>query len=178
MWRIWALLLFFPLGQTHQLLNSEGCVHDICLYDAVIDCKAIIGAQGDAWRIAMSAEPTWAPWDAFIYELLQDLAKRYHAPYPAPIPVSSDVGYLLIRRTVANGTMHIHLDTPPSYLMGAVLFLNGDVAGGIWEWPRQGVEVQPECGRLVFWPNTYTHPKRVQAIRLGESRFIVTWFKS
>jgi len=185
---MWLVLLFSGFvtqACSESLPLTSGCKHDICVYQTpnigARECAEIIAHANNGWPIQISTIPQWSAWDELLFQAFGDAMKRYHSPYDAAIfeDAPQDAGYTLLHRTEANGTMHIHIDAPQARLrVGAVLFLDARVGGGAWEWPRQSVYVEPACGRMVLFPNTYTHPKVLRAIVAGSMCYIVTWFIS
>jgi hypothetical protein len=186
-----CLLVIGFIAHSHASPASSSFKQDIMIVDGVLteqECAQIREQAGPAFlttgsgRIALSTEPTWKPWDERLLVIFGDTIRTYVAQYEASgvlPPVTQDMGYLLTARTAQNGTLAPYADK--NALISAVLFLNDDVAGGEWEFPRQQqrdqTPIASACGRVIVYPSGFTHPRGAKAVRLGTQWFILTWFK-
>ena len=139
------------------------------------ECQSIVQQAGNQPRIVISKDPTWSQWDKRLFDVFGNALLAYNGFIGHPLGANQDSGYVLIQRNTTHDSVAPFCEYKAVY---AVLFLNGDVAGGQWYFPRQKETFEPECGRLLMFPDTFTHPRAVRDVRLGTSWVIVTSFKS
>lgn len=138
-------------------------------------CKAMIEKAQSLYVVKIGLEPTWQAEDQLLFEAFSkgilDLKARYYE-----LNITQDAGYQLFNMGEENTT------SPTVYASSngqvtAILFLNDNVAGGEWVFPRQGnFTITPECGKMVLFPSSYTHPHTIKRIRLGRELFVVSSF--
>lgn len=147
----------------HKMLNETTC-------KAMID-KTQLSLQ----VVKIGLETTWQAEDQMLFEAFSkgilDLKARYYE-----LNVTHDSGYQLFSMNEENTTSPV-LYASSIGQVTSVLFLNDNVAGGEWVFPRQGnFTVAPECGKMVLFPSSYTHPHTIKRIRLGRELFVVSFF--
>lgn len=161
-----------------------GASQFIKVYDDVINassCEQMVEASksfGNASIVSISGKQAWIPWDELLFEQFSNKIRDYSSRFVVSPTIHEDTGYTLIIRTPADDSTAPMVGNPPTLVLGMLLFLNQDVGGGELLFPQQnGFRVDPECGRLVVWPNTFTHPHALNAVRIGEERFIMSWMR-
>lgn len=150
---------------------------DIIEYSHVLNetaCTALYSNE----TVYLSRNPVWAPWDEMLYKLFGDYLQRYMSNYSVMPPIDADVGYILNVYKPSSKPIVPNIAPNPKWMIAAMLLLNSDVGGGDVYFPRQKKKVAPECGKLIVFPNSYTHPVSIDPVRIGEMRFVVTWFQS
>lgn len=164
------------------IISSFGLNQDVLILDKQLtmeDCNEIVAyataSSPNEYRIALSTDPTWFSWDNRLFKIFENALKAYVAPLPVMPHASSDTGYFFFKRDAGNKTF-LFLDQP-GMVISSLLLLNDNVGGGTWHFPRQNIKIEPECGRLVVWPSTFTHPHEIQKVTIGAEYFIMTWFK-
>ena len=169
---IWVLFLLF-----YQLVLSRH-QKDILQLDLQLNnsaCQQIIERiPPNINRIHLSTEPTWSVWDSILFNTFGEALKAYVLPYPMNPFATKDRGYTLFIRNGKNDSFLFN-EQPVSEI-AMVLFLNDDVGGGEWNFPEQKVRIEPTCGKLVVYPVCFTHPHKIERIRIGKEYFIMTWF--
>jgi hypothetical protein len=112
-------------------------------------------------------------WDSRLYVIFSTAIQEYAQQYDPIPPITQDNGYKLMNTTPTT----LYIDT--NHMVGAILMLNDNVAGGQWYFPRQKeiADIEPTCGKLIMFPSGYTHPRATKLIRLGVEWFISTYFR-
>lgn len=164
-----------------SLLLVEGTF--IKTYNNVINASACheIIQESLGFRTALvriSETPQWAPWDALLFNVISNYITQYRSNFLVPPVVHQDTGYTLVYRNKSDDSTIPVVVSPPSIILGITIFLNDDVGGGELVFPSQDTMITPECGRMVVWPNSFTHPHAFNAIRIGEQRFIMSWMRN
>jgi hypothetical protein len=143
-----------------------------------VQCDTFIIPDKDVVNIG--SDPTLAHLDAMLFELfgraLLEYAKQFNN---TPFDLSKDTGYTYFDMTRTNSKNHTDkfLNFGSMHASAvAVLFLTDQVAGGQFFFPIQQVTVEPECGKFLFFPNSYAFPYQIRKIRLGALKFVVTGF--
>jgi hypothetical protein len=139
-------------------------------------CKQIIAQiPPSADRIHISTSPSWKAWDSLLFNVFSNALKAYVAPYPLNPQATQDKGYTLFIRDQKNESFLFN-ESPREFEFAMVLFLNDDIGGGEWSFPEQQMRIEPRCGKLVIYPVCFTHPHKIEKIRIGKEFFIMTWF--
>lgn len=165
---------FFFLFLTLSFATNDVIVLHEMLNETV--CKAMVEKAQSLYVVKIGLEPTWQAEDQLLFEVfskgISELKARYYEFY-AP-NITQDSGYQLFGMDEGNKTI---LYASEIGQVTSVLFLNDNVAGGEWVFPRQGnFTVAPECGKMVLFPSSYTHPHTIKRIRLGRELFVVSFF--
>ena len=151
---------------------------DVLILDGqltTLECMQMVQQSKSDWKVEISSDTAWKAWDERLFNVFGDALAKYHAFIGHNLNIKNDSGYAMFRRTKQNDTVAPFSTIQP---VGMVMFLNGDVAGGEMLLTRQDRTIIPECGRLVVFPGIYTHPVAFKDVRLGEERFIITYFRS
>lgn len=155
-----VFLLLFSLALASDILVAHNQINETV-------CDAIIASSSTAAFDALLHERVFAP-------QLSVYARNYTA-FP---PIGSDTGYVL---------HHVNASTPPiepsyaphaTWIVTGMLLLNSDVGGGEVVLGRQQRRFAPQCGLLLLFPNSYTHPVSVSPVRIGQMHFIVMWYRA
>ncbi len=169
---LFVLIFYFANAAANDIITLSGMISESKI------CTDLIAKAGNAHDIKISLDTTWQAQDNLLFEVfargLVELKRRY-AEFYAP-NITRDSGYQLFRINEAN-TTHSVIYANVIGQVTAVLFLNDDVAGGEWQFPRQeNITVAPECGKMLLFPSSYTHPHLIKRIRIGVETFVVTSF--
>lgn len=153
---------------------------DIAVFENTLSaeqCRALTDANHEAAVVFLSSNPLWEHLDGVLFNATHAALRSYVEQYPElPPAVSHDNGYTLVERTKESAPSTLTAGAPP-FVIGIVLFLNEDVGGGELSFPRQQERVTPACGRMVLFPASYTHPLRLEPVRIGSLFLISTWIK-
>lgn len=182
-----GLVFFFLLFFVCQAKETPPWNHHIMVRDnqlTALQCQDILnGIPPGVNDINISAEPIWQALDKVLIELVGDAIGAYASPYiQKSFPrITNDTGYHLLRygkdsAAAQSGTWF--LSPYQCAQLSLVVFLNSDVTGGAWQFPRQkDYTINPECGRVIVFPSSFTHPYVIKNITNGTLSFIVTWMK-
>lgn len=136
-------------------------------------CKAMIEKAQSLYVVKIGLEPTWQAEDQLLFEAFSKGLLELKARYSV-LNITQDSGYQLFSIDEGNKTS---LYANAFGQVTAILFLNDNVAGGEWVFPRQeNFTVAPECGKMVLFPSSYTHPHTIKRIRIGRELFVVSSF--
>lgn len=170
MWEVVLILvLCFSFAASQQ--------QDISIYENTMNSTTCDVFTSPHKHFAISKDAAWKPWDDYLYALYAQYLHTYLSTFPVVPPISSDTGYILCKHNDSKA-MNPSISPDPQMVITGIILLNSDVGGGdIW-FPRQKKKIEPACGKMILFPNSYTHPISMEPVRIGNLRFIVTWFKT
>lgn len=168
------LLLFIAIGLASDIYISDGVINSTSCLQMIDASKSM---ANETFSISTSGS-TWHPWDSLIYKVFGEEIQRYLSKYTTIPRIESDTGYIMSVRKTTSEPISESFSPHSNYIITGILLLNADVGGGSVYFPRQKQHIAPECGRLILFPNSYTHPVAMDPVKIGEMRFIVTWFKN
>ena len=161
---MWLIVYFVVIAAANDILVLESQLN-------ATQCQEIVAqAHGP---INISRDPTWKGWDQQLFRVFDNAVRLYQAFIGHPLGVNKSKDYLLGVRNATHDSVAPFCDYLP---IGVVLFVNDEVAGGQWYFPRQDKSFEPACGRLVMFPNTFTHPHGIKDVRVGTTWFVLTSF--
>lgn len=173
MWRV--LFLFVACCHTLAVPHQRPKVHDIL----VLGQKMNRTFCAELMQLSQNATNTtqFKTTDQSVFRVVTDAVETYVTQYDAFFNAKNqDAGYHLRNRTVDSVLSVPSFHQDPQMLVGVIAFLNAEVAGGELEFPRQSLKVEPDCGKVVVFPNHYTFPWLFRPIRLGVLHYVVTYF--
>ena len=140
-------------------------------------CQQLIQFANHTCRVALSTNETLKPWDNVLFNAFSEALRTYRMQYAHFFDMENkDVGYTLSVRSKQDAEATPSFLGASRYTVGAIVMLNDDVAGGQLSFPRQKILIDPECGKLVIFPNSYVFPFTMTPVRLGHVYFISTYF--
>ncbi len=140
-------------------------------------CSQLIEFANHTSQVAISTKEALKPWDNMLFDMFSNAFREYRMQYPNFFKMENkDVGYTLSTRSKQDRDAAPGFVGSTQYIVGAVVMLNDDVAGGELSFPRQNLAIQPDCGKLVVFPNSYVFPFTMKPVRLGHVYFISTYF--
>lgn len=161
---MWVLLFVALVAANSDIFVLENQLN-------ATQCESIVAqARGP---VNISRDPTWKGWDNQLFHIFDNALRLYQAFIGHPLKVDKSRDYILIRRNATQDSVAPFCDYQP---VGMILFVNSDVAGGEWLFSRQGKTFEPVCGRLVVFPDTFTHPHAIKSVRLGTSWVVFASF--
>lgn len=159
-------------------LDKDFCQHCIDKFDK--DPNVAPGMVGAIRRIDretktsddlyISQDPNWQDEDKVFYTSLQRGLEEWGEVYTGKdsgyfwnVPACQDSGYQ-IQRTEPGGFYHWHMDWNMEEGAGAriitfIWYLNDVKEDGYTEFV-DGTKIQPECGKLLMFPSTWTYGHR------------------
>lgn len=150
---------------------------DIGIYENIMNSTTCESLVSDAKHFSLSRHPAWKDWDQYLYTLYGHYLHAYLSAFPVVPNITSDTGYILCNHNESKA-MNPSMSPDPQMVITGIILLNSNVGGGeIW-FPRQKKKIEPQCGKMILFPNSFTHPIAMEPVRIGKLRFIITWFKT
>lgn len=176
------IILLISLANGISAIPHEQPPSDILVLNHVINdtmCQQLMHFGNDSvTRVAISSTESLKPWDMFLFSVFGQAFQQYVLQYNVFYTLEKkDIGYNLMVRTKDNKDLKPNFaSTTPKLLVGAIIFLNDNVAGGQLHFPRQNKKIDPECGRFVVFPNSHVFPYAFYPVKLGQLYYVGTYF--
>ena len=156
---LFFLLCLFSLGNSNT---------DILIRENVV-------SKAQCTRISNEINSTVT--DAQLYQIATNSLEIYLESMQFPVypNITQDSGYVLVKLNDSYEGQKMYAGDHKQAYVGMYLFLNN---GGTIVFPRQNTSIVPACGKMILFPNSFTHPYFISPIEKNTFlNFVVTWFK-